>query len=62
MFLFEPPVKKNRRLTPSEMETELQICKIFKRNPRTYFNDLPFYPYVPQVPKYSVNFDLNPPQ
>lgn len=56
MFPNDKPVK-NRRLTPAEMQTELEICKWLKRPPRTYFNDTPFYPWV--VPEPLVNFDLN---
>lgn len=48
--------KKNRRLTPKEMEDELELCKIFRRPPRTYFYDPPFYPWLPPEP--YVNFDL----
>lgn len=53
--LFERP-KKNRRLTPPEFETELEICRWLKRPPRHYFNDTPFYPWL--VPEPVVNFDL----
>lgn len=59
MFYTEP---KNRRLRPDEMQTELEICRLFKRHPRTFIHDKPFYPYVqthPQNNKYPVNFDLN---
>ncbi len=54
--MFEKP-RKNRRLTAQEMETEIQICKWLHRPPRTYFDDKPFYPWVPPEP--VVNFDLN---
>ena len=50
------PPQKNRRLTQKEMETELDICKWLKRPPRTFFNDAPFYPWLPPEP--LVNFDL----
>lgn len=49
--------KKNRRLNAQEMELELLVCKAFKRPPRTYIDDKPFYPYV--VPEPVVNFNLN---
>ncbi len=55
MFPNDKPVK-NRRLTPEEMQTELEICKWMKRPPKTYFYDTPFYPWV--VPEPVVNFDL----
>lgn len=58
-YLFNPP-RKNRRLTANEMETELQLCKWLKRHPRTYFDDKPFYPWLPPEPIVpSVNFKLN---
>lgn len=42
------------------METEKQICKWLKRPPRTYFDDMPFYPWLPPEPRVpSVNFKLN---
>jgi len=56
MFEREP---KNRLMTPKEMEDELFFAKLFKRHPRRYILDRPFYPYVPQMPKHMVNFDLN---
>lgn len=49
--------KKNRRFTPEEFEVELQLSKIFKRPPRTYVDDPPFYPWL--VPEPVVNFQLN---
>ncbi len=48
--------KKNRRLTPGELETDLQIAKWLHRPLRTYFDDKPFYPWLPPEPQ--VNFDL----
>lgn len=48
--------RKNRRLTPYEMQDELFLCKWMKRPPRTYFDDKPFYPWC--VPEPIVNFDL----
>lgn len=60
--MFGPPEVKNRRMTPKEYEDELQIAKIFGRVPRQFILDKPFYPYVPPVDKYTVNFDLNFPK
>lgn len=51
-----PPARKNRRLTPYEAETDLQIAKWLKRPVRTFFDDKPFYPWL--VPEPLVNFDL----
>lgn len=47
---------KNRRFTPEEFQTELEISKWMLRPPRTYFYDPPFYPWLPPEP--VVNFDL----
>lgn len=55
-YLFEPP-RKNRRFTPPEYELELTMAKNFRRPPRQYFYDPPFYPWLPPEP--VVNFDLN---
>lgn len=55
MFAPEPP--KNRRLTPRELQDEIYLATLFKRPVRTYFNDPPFYPWLPPEPK--VNFKLN---
>ncbi len=49
-------------MTPQEKEDELFWATLFRRPPREYIKDKPFYPYVPPVPKYCVNFDLNAPQ
>lgn len=49
-------------MTPQERAEEIMIANIFKRHPRDFILDTPFYPYCPPVPKYSVNFDLNAPQ
>lgn len=52
--------RKNRRFTPYEMETEKEICKWLRRPPRTFFDDKPFYPWLPPEPIVpSVNFKLN---
>lgn len=55
--LFEKNVRKNRRLTPSEFETDLQIARWLKRPVRYYFDEKPYYPWC--VPEPVVNFDLN---
>lgn len=52
-----PEKRKNRRLTPYEMQDELFIAKWLHRPPRTYFDDTPFYPWLPPEP--VVNFKLN---
>lgn len=44
-----------------EREQEIQDAIIWKRVPRDYIRDKPFYPYVIPNNKYMVNFDLNPP-
>lgn len=54
--LFENCTRKNRRFTPGEYETELQLASWMKRPPRQFVNDPPFYPWV--VPEPLVNFDL----
>lgn len=53
--LFKKP-KKNRRLTPYEQQTDLEIAKWLRRPVRTFFNDPPFYPWLPPEP--LVQFDL----
>lgn len=45
-----------------EFEQELIDARAWGRMPRTHIFDKPTYPYVPQVPHYSVNFDLNAPK
>lgn len=61
--MFAPDETPNRRMTPSEFEEELMIAKLFRRPPRHYIKDKPFYPYVPTPPNCTckVNFDLNYP-
>lgn len=49
-------------MTPEEYEQELIDAKEWKRVPRTHIFDHPTYPWVPQVPYYTVNFDLNAPK
>lgn len=49
-------------MTPEEYEQELIDAKCWCRVPRTHIFDKPTYPWVPQLSKYSVNFDLNAPQ
>lgn len=41
---------KLRRFSPYEMETEKDLCRIFHRPPRTYVQDLPFYPWLKPEP------------
>lgn len=55
--LFEPPKPKNRRFTPEEFQTELDLAKWMKRPPRSMIYDPPFYPWC--VPEPRVNFELN---
>lgn len=61
--MFDEPPTKNRRMTPQEYHDELILASIFKRPPKQYIKDLPFYPYVPTPPhkQCKVNFDLNYP-
>lgn len=49
-------------MTAKEYAEELEEAKIWHRVPRDYIFDRPTYPWVPQIPKYTVNFDLNAPQ
>lgn len=49
-------------MTKEEFAEELIEAKIWKHVPRTHILDKPFYPFCPEVPKYTVNFDLNAPQ
>lgn len=56
MTLFPEQTRKNRRLTPEEFQTDLEIAKWLKRPPRNYIYDPPFYPWLPPEPR--VNFDL----
>ncbi len=54
-----PKEKKNRRLTPYEMQTEREISKWMKRPPKHYLYDVPFYPWLPPTPVIpKVNFDI----
>lgn len=59
--MFAPEETPNRRMTPQEYADELFIAGLFKRPPRHYIKDKPFYPYVPTDCKCKVNFDLNYP-
>lgn len=59
--MFAPTEPPNRRMTVWEREQELEDAKIWKRVPRWFIRDKPFYPYVIPDTKYCVNFDLNPP-
>lgn len=59
MLLFPPEKPKNRRMTPPEKQTELELARWMKRPPRDFINDFPFYPWLPPEPKVpKVNFDL----
>lgn len=49
-------------MTSKEYEQELIDAKAWGRVPRTHIFDHPTYPWVPEVPKFTVNFDLNAPQ
>lgn len=49
-------------MTKWEYEQELEDAKYWCRVPRTFINDKPTYPWVPQNSPYCVNFDLNAPQ
>lgn len=60
--LFNDYKPKNRRMNSKEMETELEICKIFMRPPRDFIFDHPTYPYVKTDYSKMVNFDLNAPK
>ncbi len=58
VYLFPEIVpQKNRRFNIYEQETEKWISTMFKRPPRSFVHDNPFYPYL--VPEPLVNFDLN---
>lgn len=61
-MLFPPDEPKNRRMNPWEREQELLDAAIWGRRPRDYILDKPFYDFCPEIPKYTVNFDLNAPQ
>lgn len=57
--MFPPDETPNRRMTPQEFEDELFWSKLFRRPPRHFIKDKPFYPYVPTNECCKVNFDLN---
>lgn len=59
--MFGDPVRKNnRRLTPKELETDIELAKLFKRPVRTFIDDKPFYPWLVPAPKVPFpNFQLN---
>ncbi len=56
-----PTTNRGTRMTPFkpgfERETEDQLADAFKRPPRYFKEDTPFYPWLPCVPK--VQFKLN---
>ncbi|AXQ65981.1 MAG: hypothetical protein [Anelloviridae sp.] len=41
--MFGDDLTRNRRLTPKELEDELLTCRIWKRRPRSYIRDHPYY-------------------
>lgn len=50
----------NRRFRPGfEEETEKELARIFKRPPRHFIYDPPFYPWVPIVPKVCFRLNFN---
>lgn len=49
-------------MTLWEREQEIEDAKYWGRHPRWFILDKHFYPDVPQLSKYTVNFDLNAPQ
>lgn len=55
--MFGQSTVKNRRLNPKEFADELENAKIWRRPPRQYLLDTPFYPDC--VPEPLVNFSLN---
>lgn len=48
-------------MTPQERADDLFLARMFKRPTLNYILDKPFYPYVPNLPKKCVNYDLNTP-
>lgn len=53
--MFGDDLTRNRRLTPKELEDELLTCRIWKRRPRYYIRDHPYYDVIPEP---LVNFKL----
>ncbi len=54
--IFGEPVQLNRRFTSKEFQEELEDAKIWKRRPRHYIRDHPYYDVIPEP---LVNFKLN---
>lgn len=55
------PVTKNKKtkITGYNAICEQELSAIFDRPPRTYLEDIPYYPWLPPAPKApKVNFDL----
>lgn len=55
------PVTKNKKtkITGYNAICEQELAAIFDRPPRTYLEDIPYYPWLPPAPKApKVNFDL----
>jgi len=55
--MFGQSTVKNRRLNTKEFAEELEDAKIWRRPPRHYLLDKPFYPDCKPEP--LVNFSLN---
>lgn len=49
--------KKLTRITGKSWEAEMELCRLFFRPPRTYEEDIPYYPWTKPEP--LVNFALN---
>ncbi len=54
--MFGDDLTKNRRLTPKELEDEIQTAAIWRRPVRSFIKDKPTYPWCPIEP--LCNFDL----
>lgn len=53
--IFGDPVKPNRRFNSREFAEELQDARIWKRRPRTFIRDHPYYDVIPEP---LVNFNM----
>lgn len=54
--IFGETVQKNRRFTSKEFQEELEDARIWKRRPRTFIRDHPYYDGI--IPEPLVNFKL----
>lgn len=57
-----PSTPKNRRYSPIEYKHELDVARAFRRPPKAFVYDPPFYPWLPPEPLVNlpyVNFRLN---